>query len=63
MNEELEKVRDDVDRSATECCADMREKAKELCNSVEAYVRQEPMKAVVIAAGVGLLAGVLASRR
>ena len=54
---------DEVDRSATDCCADMRDKAKDLCNSVEAYVRQEPMKAVVIAAGFGLLAGVLAARR
>jgi ElaB/YqjD/DUF883 family membrane-anchored ribosome-binding protein len=41
----------------------MKEKATELCNSVEAYVRQEPMKSVVIAAGVGLLTGLLLSRR
>ncbi len=63
MNEELEKVIETVDCSADQCCAEMRAKAAELCNSVEAYVRKEPMKAVVIAAGVGLLAGLLASRR
>jgi ElaB/YqjD/DUF883 family membrane-anchored ribosome-binding protein len=63
MAEELDKVMDQIDRSATECCAEMKEKAAELCNSVEAYVRQEPMKSVVIAAGAGLLAGLLLSRR
>lgn len=63
MAEELEKVIDQIDRSASECCAEMKVKASELCNSVEAYVRQEPMKSVVIAAGVGLLTGLLLSRR
>jgi len=63
MSEELEKVIKDVDQSASECCAEMKEKATELCNSVEAYVRQEPMKSVVVAAGLGLVAGILLARR
>ena len=63
MKEEIEKTINDIDESAAECCSQMREKAGELCNSVEAYVRKEPMKAVVIAAGVGLVAGLLLSRR
>jgi ElaB/YqjD/DUF883 family membrane-anchored ribosome-binding protein len=63
MSEELDKVMNDIDRSASECCSQMREKATELCTSVEQYVRQEPMKSVVIAAGLGLVAGLLLSRR
>jgi len=63
MNEELEKVVGDIDKSAEQCCAEMKEKAGELCHSVEDYVRQEPMKSVVIAAGLGLVAGLFLSRR
>jgi len=63
MKNEIEKVMKDVDESAAECCAEMKEKAAELCNSVEAYVRQEPMKGVLLAAGLGLVAGLLMSRR
>jgi ElaB/YqjD/DUF883 family membrane-anchored ribosome-binding protein len=63
MNEDLEKVVSDIEESASECCSEMREKATELCNTVEDYVRQEPMKSVVIAAGLGLVAGLLLSRR
>jgi ElaB/YqjD/DUF883 family membrane-anchored ribosome-binding protein len=54
---------EEIDQSASECCAEMREKAAELCTSMENYVRQEPMKSVVIAAGLGLVAGLLLSRR
>ena len=63
MKEDLEKVVEEIDQSASECCAEMREKASELCSSMESYVRQEPMKSVVIAAGLGLVAGLLLSRR
>ncbi|HEY2762163.1 MAG TPA: hypothetical protein VGI75_15500 [Pirellulales bacterium] len=63
MNDDLEKVVSDIEESASECCAEMREKASELCGTVEDYVRQEPMKSVVIAAGLGLVAGLLLSRR
>ncbi|HTQ38472.1 MAG TPA: hypothetical protein VMJ32_05565 [Pirellulales bacterium] len=63
MNEDLDKVMSDIESSASECCAEMREKAAELCNSVEDFVRHEPMKSVVIAAGLGLVAGLLLSRR
>jgi ElaB/YqjD/DUF883 family membrane-anchored ribosome-binding protein len=63
MNEDLEKVVSDIEESASECCAEMRDRAAEMCTSVEAYVRQEPMKSVVIAAGLGLVAGLFLSRR
>jgi ElaB/YqjD/DUF883 family membrane-anchored ribosome-binding protein len=63
MNQDVEKALETVNRSAEEISADLREKAVELCNSVEAYVRQEPIKAVAIAVGVGLLTGLLVSRR
>lgn len=63
MNNELEKVMKDVDESAAECYSEIKEKAAELCNSVEAYVRKEPMKGVLLAAGLGLVAGLLMSRR
>ena len=41
----------------------MKVKAGELCESIETYVRQEPMKSVAIAAGLGLMAGLILSRR
>ncbi|HZZ27371.1 MAG TPA: DUF883 C-terminal domain-containing protein [Pirellulales bacterium] len=63
MNEELDKVMGDIENSASECCSQMREKTAELCGTVEDYVRQEPMKSVVIAAGLGLVAGLFLSRR
>jgi ElaB/YqjD/DUF883 family membrane-anchored ribosome-binding protein len=63
MNEELEKVVKDIDKSAEACCSEMKVKAGELCESIETYVRQEPMKSVAIAAGLGLVAGLILSRR
>lgn len=63
MNEELDDVMDKIDRSASECCSEMREKATELFDAVEAYVRREPMKAAVIAAGLGLFTGLIFARR
>ena len=63
MNEDLEKVMEDIDQSASECCAEMCDKAAELYQSVEGYVRREPMKSAVIAAGLGLVMGMLLARR
>ncbi len=57
MNEDLDKVMNDIDRSAEECYAEMREKAAELCQSVETYVRKEPVKSAIIAVGLGFVAG------
>ncbi|HEV8604173.1 MAG TPA: hypothetical protein VGQ99_02330 [Tepidisphaeraceae bacterium] len=36
-----------------------RQKAMEMEQNLEAYVREQPLKAVMIAAGVGLLLGIL----
>jgi ElaB/YqjD/DUF883 family membrane-anchored ribosome-binding protein len=63
MDEKLKDVVADVERSATECCSEMREKAAELCGTVEEYARREPLKALMIAGGLGLVVGVLLSRR
>jgi ElaB/YqjD/DUF883 family membrane-anchored ribosome-binding protein len=63
MNEELDKVVADIDRSASECCSELKEKAADLYSNVEEYVHNEPMKSVAIAAGLGLIAGLLISRR
>jgi ElaB/YqjD/DUF883 family membrane-anchored ribosome-binding protein len=63
MSEELDKVIDDIDRSASECCAEVREKAAELAQSIEVYVRNEPLKSAIIAVGLGFVAGMLLTRR
>jgi ElaB/YqjD/DUF883 family membrane-anchored ribosome-binding protein len=63
MSEDIEKVISDVESSASQCCTEMREKAAELCDSVEQYVRREPMKSVVVASALGLVAGLLLARR
>ena len=63
MNEELDKVMNDIDRSAEEVYAEVREKASELCQSVEIYVAKEPVKSAIVAAGLGFVAGMLLSRR
>ena len=63
MDEKLEKAVEDVEQSASQCCSEMREKAAELCNCVEDYARREPLKALLIAGGLGLVVGVLLSRR
>lgn len=63
MDEKLNEVVAEVERSASECCAEMRNKAAELCNSVEDFAKREPLKALMIAGGLGLVVGVLLSRR
>ena len=40
-----------------------RERSQELVGQVENYIRQEPLKAIMIAAGAGALLGVLFLRR
>ncbi|MCC7083385.1 MAG: hypothetical protein IT427_00080 [Pirellulales bacterium] len=63
MDENLEKVVSDVEKSASECCCEMRQKAADLCSCVEDFARNEPLKALLIAGGLGLVVGVLLSRR
>jgi ElaB/YqjD/DUF883 family membrane-anchored ribosome-binding protein len=63
MNEEIEKVMTDIERSASACSQEVREKAAELCESIESYVRQEPLKSAIVAAGLGFVVGVLLTRR
>lgn len=63
MDEPLHDVMHEIDRSASECVAEMREKAAELCDAVETYVRREPVKAAIIAGGLGLVVGLIFARR
>lgn len=63
MDESLNDVVSQIDESAAECCEDMRAKTAELYKQVEEYVRREPIKSLAITAAVGLVAGVLLSRR
>ena len=42
---------------------DALERAREFANDAEAYVRDKPWNAVAVAAGVGLLLGLLIGRR
>lgn len=46
-----------------ERAAEVRERARDAARDTEHYVRRNPWQAVGIAAGVGLLLGVLISRR
>jgi ElaB/YqjD/DUF883 family membrane-anchored ribosome-binding protein len=48
--------------AASECCSGWTEQYKHLAESAEEYVRKQPVKSLLIAAGVGLLVG-LAVRR
>jgi ElaB/YqjD/DUF883 family membrane-anchored ribosome-binding protein len=53
----------DQDRdSATEYYQQGRDKAMELQHQVEDYVREQPIKAVLMAAGIGALLGILWKR-
>ena len=49
--------------SASEYCEEGRDKVQQVEHSFEQFVRQQPLKAVLIAAGVGLLLGGLWMRR
>ncbi len=49
--------------AAEECCAAGTEKMRKAAENVEDYVRREPVKSLLIAAGVGFLAGLLVIRR
>lgn len=42
---------------------DVKETAKEVAQTTDEYVRENPWKAVAISAGVGLIVGLLISRR
>jgi ElaB/YqjD/DUF883 family membrane-anchored ribosome-binding protein len=50
---------DNLRQSATEYYDYGRERAQEWQTQVEEYVREQPIKAVMIAAGVGIVLGVL----
>jgi ElaB/YqjD/DUF883 family membrane-anchored ribosome-binding protein len=63
MAEPIKEAVEQIDESASQCCAEMQAKASEFYRSVEDYVNREPMKAVLIAAGLGLVAGIVLSRR
>jgi ElaB/YqjD/DUF883 family membrane-anchored ribosome-binding protein len=49
--------------SASEFCEEGRDKAQQVERSFEEFVRQQPLKSVLIAAGVGMLLGGFWMRR
>ena len=49
--------------SASSYCEDKRDKVQQVERSVEQFIRQQPLKSILIAAGVGMLLGGLWMRR
>ena len=49
--------------SASEYCAEGQDKVQQVERGFEQFVRQQPLKSILIAAGVGMLLGVLWMRR
>ena len=52
-----------VRASASEYCEEGRDKVQQVERSVERFIRQQPLRSVLIAAGVGMLLGGLWMRR
>ncbi len=48
--------------SAEECCADWSERLRAYAEPAEEFIRQQPIKSLLIAAGVGLLIGLTIRR-
>jgi len=57
-----EKV-DQLRASASEYCEEGRDTVQQVERSFEQFIRQQPLKSILIAAGVGLLLGALWMRR
>ena len=49
--------------SASEYCEEKRDKVRQVERSFEQFIRQQPLKSILIAAGVGVLLGGLWMRR
>jgi ElaB/YqjD/DUF883 family membrane-anchored ribosome-binding protein len=49
--------------SAKSLCGRMNEKAREQLQTTDRVIRQHPYKSIGIAAGIGLLVGILATRK
>lgn len=47
---------------ASECCEQGRERAEQWEQNIESYVREKPVKALLLAAGVGFLMGAIWKR-
>jgi ElaB/YqjD/DUF883 family membrane-anchored ribosome-binding protein len=48
--------------AASECCSAWSEQLRDCTNSAEDFVRKQPIKSLLIAAGVGLLIGLVVRR-
>ena len=62
LGEHAREAVEHVAEAASDCCSAWSEQCKHLAESAEDYVRKQPIKSLLIAAGVGLLLG-LAVRR
>jgi ElaB/YqjD/DUF883 family membrane-anchored ribosome-binding protein len=49
-------------KAASECSSDWSEQLRACTESAEEYIRKEPIKSLLIAAGVGVLIGLIVSR-
>jgi ElaB/YqjD/DUF883 family membrane-anchored ribosome-binding protein len=63
MDEKTEEIISDVQDMANDSFAAVKAQAEALCKSAEDYARREPMNAMLIVGGIGLIAGVLLARR
>ena len=62
LGEQAREAVEHVAEAASECCPAWSEQCKHLAETTEDYVRKQPLKSLLIAAGIGLLVG-LAVRR
>ena len=62
MGEQAKEAVEHVADAASECCSAWADQFRHCAESAEQFVRQKPVQALAIAAGVGLLIG-LAVRR
>jgi ElaB/YqjD/DUF883 family membrane-anchored ribosome-binding protein len=62
LSDQARQMVEHVAEAASECCSTWSEQCKHLAETTEDYVRKQPVKSLLIAAGIGLLVG-LAVRR
>lgn len=63
MDENLDDATAEAESSAARCCLGMQQKAADMCRQIEDYARKEPLTALLIAGGLGLIVGIALSRR
>ncbi len=62
LGQQARDMADHVAEVAEECCSAWSEQCKHLAESTGDYVRKQPVKSLLIAAGIGLLVGLTVRR-